>query len=256
MFGEEKNLKDTTQNSLKDTHSLPVSYDSKTLCIGSYSKSDKLITALYMVTDIIDKDDPLRIKLRSLAVSLLSDIYLLSRKIEVVFEIDRKINEILSFLSMGSSVGIISEMNAGILRKEFFELKKAVSEYSESNTKWLEEILSVKEDEKQILPDTQTKSQNQLKGHSTPNNVQKKIVKDTETRIKDMEEVKNKRRAEILKIVIENKDGATITDIRSKNSSILASCGEKTLQRELVSMVKDGVLKKDGEKRWSRYSLA
>ena len=30
-------------------------------------------------------------------------------------------------------------------------------------------------------------------------------------------------------------------------------CGEKTLQRELVSMAKDGVLNKTGEKRWSRY---
>jgi hypothetical protein len=53
-----------------------------------------------------------------------------------------------------------------------------------------------------------------------------------------------------------------ITDIRTKSNghpdqfSAIVSCGEKTLQRELVSMVKDGVLKKLGEKRWSRYMLA
>jgi hypothetical protein len=35
----------------------------------------------------------------------------------------------------------------------------------------------------------------------------------------------------------------------------LISCSEKTLQRELVSMVKNGVLDKMGEKRWSRYFL-
>ncbi len=52
---------------------------------------------------------------------------------------------------------------------------------------------------------------------------------------------------------------ATIKDIKDKikttpeQASFLVSCSEKTLQRELVSMVKDGVLNKTGKKRWSRY---
>ena len=73
--------------------------------------------------------------------------------------------------------------------------------------------------------------------------------------------LKNKRREEIILVIkdkmkdSQNFDGVTITDIKSNGHEMLASCGEKTLQRELVSMVSSGVLKKTGEKRWSRYSI-
>jgi len=48
----------------------------------------------------------------------------------------------------------------------------------------------------------------------------------------------------------------SIKDIDLALQGLGEKCGEKTLQRELVSMVGDGVLKKSGEKRWSRYFLA
>ena len=73
--------------------------------------------------------------------------------------------------------------------------------------------------------------------------------------------LKNKRREEIILAIKDkikdkvNFDGATISDIKSIGHGVLTLCGEKTLQRELVSMVSDGVLKKTGEKRWSKYSL-
>jgi hypothetical protein len=67
--------------------------------------------------------------------------------------------------------------------------------------------------------------------------------------------LKKERREQIIKIVGNNPNGATITDIKTSAQGSLASCGEKTLQRELFSMVKDNVLNKTGEKRWSRYFL-
>ncbi len=78
---------------------------------------------------------------------------------------------------------------------------------------------------------------------------------------KDFNLLKTQRREEIIKIIKDKKDvyptsgGATITDIRTAAKGVLISCGEKTLQRELISMVSDGVLKKIGEKRWSKYFL-
>ena len=74
-------------------------------------------------------------------------------------------------------------------------------------------------------------------------------------------DLKNKRREAIIFSIKDkmgtsiNFEGLTITDIKSIGQEVLVSCGEKTLQRELVSMVSDGVLKKTGEKRWSKYSL-
>ncbi len=59
------------------------------------------------------------------------------------------------------------------------------------------------------------------------------------------------RRLEILSI-LQKKDAITIKDV----AEVITDCSEKTLQRELLSMVESGVLKKQGERRWSTYSLA
>jgi hypothetical protein len=36
---------------------------------------------------------------------------------------------------------------------------------------------------------------------------------------------------------------------------VIPECSEKTIQRELLDLVGKGVLKKEGERRWSTYSL-
>jgi hypothetical protein len=86
----------------------------------------------------------------------------------------------------------------------------------------------------------------------------------------NFESLRNKRRQEIVKIIqyqtnsMVESGGLTITDIRTLavdfksklGITALINCGEKTLQRELASLVKEGVLKKTGSKRWSRYSVA
>ena len=62
---------------------------------------------------------------------------------------------------------------------------------------------------------------------------------------------KESRRARILKLVKDNRE-VTIKDIATH----FVDLSEKTIQRELVSLVASGVLKKFGERRWSRYALA
>ncbi|MEK6878241.1 MAG: hypothetical protein AABY22_01465 [Nanoarchaeota archaeon] len=36
---------------------------------------------------------------------------------------------------------------------------------------------------------------------------------------------------------------------------LINDCSEKTIQRELLTLVDEGILKKEGERRWTRYSL-
>ncbi len=38
-------------------------------------------------------------------------------------------------------------------------------------------------------------------------------------------------------------------------ASVIPECSEKTIQRELLELVDKGVVKKEGERRWSTYSL-
>ncbi|MSU44562.1 hypothetical protein EXS45_00005 [Candidatus Nomurabacteria bacterium] len=282
-----KNLKDFKTNtdiSIKDI-SFPL----------SYTKTHKLITALYMVTDILDKDEPLRNKLRTLGLEILSDLTM-QNLTRVTFD-TQKVDQVLSFLNITFAMNFISEMNCEILKKEFLELKVSIQESRQVKPRWLEEFLSepLLLDKEEVgggnskittslrpwseLSSSIRRKENP-KGH-TRIGVQKgstlmKALSDKTylmsntlearpnmlglaSRSQDFDLLKKQRRDEIIKIVKIIGGNATIKDIKDMIQSTpeqaiqLVSCSEKTLQRELMSMMKDGVLNKTGEKRWSRY---
>lgn len=58
------------------------------------------------------------------------------------------------------------------------------------------------------------------------------------------------RRERILDIM-RTRGVVSIKDI----SDIITDCSEKTIQRDLMDMIKDNVIQKEGERRWSKYSL-
>lgn len=58
------------------------------------------------------------------------------------------------------------------------------------------------------------------------------------------------RQTAIMKLLNE-RNNLTIKDF----FLVIKGCSEKTIQRELLRLVRVGVLKKSGERRWSRYSL-
>lgn len=55
-----------------------------------------------------------------------------------------------------------------------------------------------------------------------------------------------------IRTILEAKGDATIKDI----AEIITDVSEKTIQRELNAMIEDSTVKREGERRWSRYSLA
>src|SRR3989338_7918346 len=121
MIGGEKNLKDSEGKSIKDTSSTLTSYQASGLGSGSviwsYTKTNKLITALYIVTDIMDSNEPIRLKLRTLGVNILSDM---SAQVGITsltrLNLVKKIQEVVSFLDIASTIGLISLMNSNILK--------------------------------------------------------------------------------------------------------------------------------------------
>lgn len=293
MLGENKNLKDTS-DSIKDSQNTAVSLTPPWKeNLTTYTKIDKLITALYMVTDIMEKDEPIRFKLRTLGVELLSDIN--SFKKDTAHNLKDKINSILSFLSISFDINMISEMNFNILKKEFIILGQSIEESSKKDSIWLEEFTKTSSvgnrNNNPLFTTFETfpvnSSKDFSKGQSTRLGVQKgstllkalhKVSNPSSDVLYKPEEkenfevLKNKRREEILLTIKSKREnceknlivwtGSTITDIKneiknlpSPKTSTLISCGDKTLQRELISMVKDNVLYKKGEKRWSRYFL-
>lgn len=279
MLGENKNPKD----SIKDTSSVPAPYEAEGFRSTSlsipYTKTNKLITALYMVTDIMDKDEPLRTKLRVLGVNIISDIHSSAGS-----NLGGQIDEVLSLLDITSALRMISEMNCSILKKEFLELKRSIGKpKGRDNPAWLEEFLGTdgpvsgqlsfnKEVKKSIEHYEQIGSANKRggikvgvqKGSTLLKALNKIKISDGAvsasgngnnfTKSNSFDLLKKQRRELILKI-IKDIPLASIKDIILTLHKSGEEWGEKTLQRELVSMVHDGVLEKTGEKRWSRYSI-
>ncbi len=272
MSEENNNLKDTGSGmslDLKDNQP-PI----------SYTKYNKLITALFMVTDILDTSEPLRQKIRNLGAEIISDVH------TDVSRLGAKISAMLSFLEIAVSLKLISEMNHNILVREFRQFLESVKEFGRVRSTWLEDFLPETE-----AVDTEKRATYQYKNNflvtgpilktrapGTRLGVQKagtllKALDEVKTRVSDKKNtrplssgpsfdiLKKQRREAIVRVLRGSADGMIITDIKSKSKgrpdqfSAIVSCGEKTLQRELVSMVRDGVLKKTGEKRWSRYSV-
>ena len=126
--------------------------------------------------------------------------------------------ETASLFSIAKNAGLMSDMNHEIL---------------------ISELLRLENSEKKSLDIA-------LPPPSTPHHYPKELIKDKSVSVK-----KNGRQETILSIIRRKKE-VMIKDI----SPLISGYSEKTIQRELLSMVKDGILKKSGEKRWSRYSLA
>jgi len=200
-----------------------------------------------------------------------------------------KIDQVLSFLDIAFSMNIISEMNCSILRKEFLELNQSIKE-STGNVQSVNRQINLTEFFREpARPPEWSGAGGELssKGHlparvGTRIGVQKgstlmralsdklnsKVRPNTldltlrpASNTQEFNLLKKQRRNDIINIIKNIGGNATIKDIKDKaqtsqdNFVSLVSCSEKTLQRELVSMVKDSVLNKVGEKRWSRYQI-
>ncbi|MFA7285772.1 MAG: hypothetical protein WC011_02915 [Candidatus Paceibacterota bacterium] len=281
----------------------------------SYTKSHKLITALFMVTDIMDKQEGIRNKLRNIGLEIISDISTFSSRTDYIsIGLLNKISQTLVLLDISSNVKLMSQMNADILKKEFYLFKKSVEDSLGNRNPYSDQVLS------DLFKDEEnTQNQNALQNpnreikdrlesrpkmfevkqefshadqrshmerlkksiRQAPTNIglQKgstllKALKEIEAKTKtkagdtnknipkvydkNKENIKDntskqERRTEIVSVIKDNPNGLTITEVRSLSKGQFTTMSEKTLQRELVSLVKDNLLYKTGEKRWSRY---
>lgn len=246
--------------------SLSNTLDNKPLYDFANKKTEKLVTALYMVTDCMDSDDALKAKLRALGVLLLSDMY----KLSTLSPIDKdshivvsksRVHELRSFVDIASTIGFISEMNAAILNREFGLLVEELASYQSKDNHFAftldKEMFDVRKDDttsdqganpiKDISGGKKT-----LSSMSFINNLNSQIstispIKKLTTT--DSNPLAKQHRIERILALIKDKKEISIKDI----SYAFTDCSEKTIQRELNSLVSKGQIKKIGAKRWSRY---
>lgn len=259
--------------------------DSKDVYSFILKKTEKLVAALYMVTDCMDTDDAIKMRMRLIGVDVLSAAHKISvlspvEKHTHITSVKLQVSEIISLVSIASTIGFISEMNSRILIKEFGLLVVELGSHQgqigglqlghgqAESRKISDFILS---DDMFKIEDDHTSNSNIYKSGSGPIKPKKTMMsfssnqglgslpsKSTSQNYYkgQMEFIPQKEdRAQKIKDIIKdtkNMDGVSIKDI----SVAFSNCSEKTIQRELNNLVSIGQIKKIGEKRWSRYSLA
>lgn len=277
-------------------------------------KSERLVTALYLVTDLMNDNEPIKHGLRKNAVALLSSMNALAQldvKDRVIeFKMSLKaVTEIISLMHVSVTTGIVSEMNGQLLMDGFRSLQLVLEKKQPIFTK---EMLNVDDEDTletnqgfssavtstsydvltplalarlhdnnydlrrthELLKQSQIISKMEAKenkGQSSDRvttdrkDVKKNVSDNSHSTHSMIMEHSNKiqvpiatsfqirkqsRREQILALFVKGVD-VSIKDIASR----IRGCSEKTIQRELNSLLSDNVIERIGEKRWSRYVL-
>ncbi|MHB1316558.1 MAG: hypothetical protein ACYCZW_01740 [Minisyncoccota bacterium] len=229
-----------------------------------YKKTEKLATATYMVTNLFGDNEPMKWSLRTKVSQLLSFIIgfkdvLESREYEFSDEVKTKVLEVVSLLEVASRSGLVSNMNYSILKTEFMNLLNGLSSLKKSTEERAEQTLPKSFfDIHQVNIKSQGHNQSRVTEgymqqdgkHKGQESSEKEIMSFKNTASEYGEPKKTNRQSIIINLLKKKKD-LTIKDI----ALVIKDCSEKTIQRELINLINTGVLKKTGERRWSRYSL-
>ena len=234
-----------------------------------YKKTEKITSALYMVSNLFSLNEPMRSQMRGTSFSLLSAVvsYITTPGTRRVHggEVSKALLELTSLCEISLRSGLLSPMNGEILKRECEYLLDLIDKqelpHNKDNFTVREDLFAIPEDAtrlergtKKIPTDSDTgpvsteefgkafSSRTSHKGHSKKDS-RHVVVEKGHSR-------KNNRRNAIISLLGQQEYGA-VKDFMS----FIKGCSEKTIQRELISLVASGVLKKEGERRWSRYSL-
>lgn len=241
-------------------------------------KAEKLTTAVYLVTGFLSDSEPIKWQIRECALRTLSDVISFSdlHVSEMTHHVKSNIEKITALFEIAAMAGFLSKMNLSILKDEYLSLArvvegrkigKAEGGYVFSREFFSTPVPVVADKKTDFVPG------DFYKGHfkkevSTPHDENKRHlteiatpegqnshgISDTVSKSLSTKKFEKSSRGDIILRLIKDKGDHTELSIKDIVGRI-PDCGEKTVQRELTALVEKGVLKKTGERRWSRYSL-
>lgn len=197
-------------------------------------KIEKLTSALYMVSGFVSENDPLRARLRTCALDLVSCITDGRKE-----GFTARCLEIGTMLAMAERAGLVSLMNSKVLSEEY----AALASFAEAHHDQLFGSGSI--DFSTHIPEAASIGQRYPQGHTSAPT--KRPVSERTSNYK-----RHQSRRDIILSLLNKKDRINVKDA----SLAIENCSEKTIQRELTAMVNEGVLLKEGERRWSTYKKA
>lgn len=250
-----------------------------------YKKTERLVTVIYMLTNLFLDKEPIKWHLRDEALDLLSNSLSFSARettgeTNAVKSFVSGLIEISSILEFAKISGLVSEMNCRLIRSEFDALLRIIEKNEDmslisgeltlpENFFDLPENISPIKNSATASVASQNILHRESKGQSQfsptksvsfkPTTVKKDVVHSSSGQVArpipqaiPSPKIPGINRSQAILDMLKKDSNLTIKDF----ANVITDCSEKTIQRELLAMVGKGVLKKEGERRWSRYSLA
>lgn len=212
-------------------------------------KSQKIVSALYLITDHIKDSDVIKWEIREEGITLVSNSLISSsdypiEKDHAIKNVSVSLEKIIALLNITLISSLISKMNVNIVISELESLINFIEKDSKENHLpgyiLSDSFFSTDSADKMTERDDKGHegSSRTLSTFSTQNGVKK--------------EDKKEGRKDSIIAILKKDSNLTIKDF----TKVIKDCSEKTIQRELISLVKSGIVKRVGERRWSTYSLA
>ena len=234
-----------------------------------YRKAERLAKAIQLITPAFATAPSLKNRLDGIAVGLIDAAILPPSSAREA--LSRELLALSSILSVARTGSLLSDMNADLITREAHLLLQEIASYEEPRL-FLEESLTLAELAKRA-PDMRPVSTNEntdreflakragndkrhsveFKGHIKDNSRDAKEnaqnTASTHSAEKGSEGTSDRQEAIIQ--ILRSKGSSYIKDI----STMIREVSEKTIQRELQTLINKGVIQKEGERRWTQYSL-
>jgi hypothetical protein len=227
-----------------------------------FKKTEKITAALYLVSGLLKDEEPMKWELRDRGMDLLSSSFTASSsmpgdKNAVIQSLFSAALETISLLNVARISNLISDMNHKLLVREIDNIVRMLRDRLVQNAQNAGYILSESFFATPNLfatgfkGDTRSAGRPESKGRNDHKGTDQAAQNKGVARISaDTAAKKNDRQERILSI-LKDQTNLSVKDF----AKVITDVSEKTIQRELLDLVQKGVIKKEGERRWSRYSL-
>jgi hypothetical protein len=229
-----------------------------------YKKAERLAKAIHLVAPAFIDSPELKARLSRIQVGLIDSAVLPPSRASA--ELSRELLALSSILGIARTGGMLTPMNADLIAHEAQNLLLEVVNYeaprltldevpslatlakaSQSTegreASRLRSIARITYDDMLETAESNESDKGQSKGH----------VKDSSNSVESAGQGRggNQARRESILAVLKSKGPSYIKDI----SMIVRDVSEKTIQRELSSLVSEGVVVRKGDRRWTTYEL-
>lgn len=235
-------------------------------------KTEKISSALFMITDVFNTSQGvLKKEIQEGAIILLKDISKISTdRISSKDSIDKIVQSFLyikSLVDVAEKINCISENNKSILFKEINYCIQRVNELKFNplqlilNNELDEDDFKSEREEKENHSEEQNRIENRSLGYRSTYKGHVRDIKRTPKKdipLKPKVQLNNNRsdektiRQEKIKGILYKGGEMNIKDIVDQCDGV----SSKTIQRDLNEMISAGIVKKEGERRWSMYKIS